>query len=429
MTHNSNPSHFRAMHDLVGTAYFPISALARLPLSMLVMGVLTYVVASSSDFAAAGIAAAATGVGVAVGAPLSGVASDRWGQRLTLLVATVAYAAAVIAVLATGATGGDAHTVSPPLLVAAVAAGIVVPQCGPMTRVRWIRGLSERGSERAVAEAQGYEGTIDELGFVLGPAAVGIIASIFGPAAPLYVIVALTAIVVPWFALHPSADFAAPVTRSGPTADRELGDQPVPVPWSLVSVLLAGMVGVGTIFGSLATTTAVFADETGHPGSGGLIYAALGLTSGAAALSVSRWSHRLTASTRWLACAVVLVPALALLWLPGVPWQMAVVLLLIGAPIGPILVTLFKVAGDRTPARRLGFVMTLLSAGITLGTAVGNWFGGEVADSGGHSAAISVAVGAGLAVLACAVVFATGRFMSEKRPVPSAPQGILEPLG
>ncbi len=86
----------------------------------------------------------------------------------------------------------------------------------------------------------------------------------------------------------------------------------------------------------------------------------------------------------------MLVAALALMWLPSVPWQMVVVLLFVGAPIGPILVTIFKVAGDHTPARRLGFIMTLLSAGITLGTSIGNWVGGEVANAGGHSAAIWV---------------------------------------
>jgi len=422
----SAPSHFRVMHDLVGSAYFPISALARLPLSMLVLGVLTYVVASSSDFAAAGIAAAVTGVGVAVGAPLSGIASDRWGQRPTLLVSTAVYVVAVVAVLAAGSSHGAGEALPPTLLAAAFVAGLVVPQCGPMTRVRWIRGLSARGADEAVEEAQGYEGTMDELGFVLGPAAVGIIAAAFGAAAPLYVLIALTAVVVPWFAVHPSARFAAPVHRSGPVGGSAPDTGPAAVSWGPVAILLTGMLGIGTIFGSLATITTVFADETGHPGSGGLIYAALGLASGAAALSVSRWSGRLTVPVRWLGCAVLLVPALALLWLPSAPWQMAVVLFLIGAPIGPVLVTIFRVAGDYTPARRLGLVMTLLSAGITLGTSIGNWVGGALADAGGHSAATWVALGAGLALFASGVVFTAVRSRAATRtPEPPPTRELL----
>lgn len=126
----------------------------------------------------------------------------------------------------------------------------------------------------------------------------------------------------------------------------------------------------------------------------------------------------------------MLVAALALMWLPSVPWQMVVVLLFVGAPIGPILVTIFKVAGDHTPARRLGFIMTLLSAGITLGTSIGNWVGGEVANAGGHSAAIWVAFGAGVSLLVCGVLFTVVRFepVSRASARPAA-QDVLEPLG
>jgi len=285
-----------------------------------------------------------------------------------------------------------------------------------------------------VGEAQGYESTMDELGFVLGPALVGVVATVFGPAAPLYVVCALTVIVVPWFALHPSERFAAPLRRTpAATAGASVEDTPAEdagrISWALISVLTLGMLAVGTIFGSLANATTVFADETGHAGSGGLIYAAMGLTSGAAALSVSRWSPRLTPAVRWLGCAVVLMPALILLWAPTVPWQMAAVLLLVGAPIGPVLVTIFKVAGDHTPVRRLGFIMTLLSAGITLGTALGNYSGGLIANTGGHSAVIWVSVGAGLVLVACALVVAAGRFTtSPARPHTSAPR-VLEPAG
>lgn len=127
---------------------------------------------------------------------------------------------------------------------------------------------------------------------------------------------------------------------------------------------------------------------------------------------------------RWIGCAVLLVPALALLWLPNAPWQMAVVLFLIGAPIGPVLVTIFRVAGEYTPARRLGLVMTLLSAGITLGTSIGNWVGGELADTGGHSAATWVALGAGLSLFASGVVFTAVRSRSAAR-TPAPPTGEL----
>lgn len=406
--HSGAPTGFKAMVALAGRSYFPVSALARLPLSMLVIGVLTYVVASASDFATAGAVAAIPGIGVAIGAPLSGAASDRWGQRPTLLVSAVLYVLALLWLLWAGAPREGGLSLAPQLAAAALAVGIVVPQAGPMTRVRWIRRLSGPGGDlRTLDAAQGYESTIDELGFVLGPAAVGLIAAVWGPAVPLWAALGLTVVIVPWFALHPTASLAAPV-HGRLHGEHEHSARAVGrsrVPWGLIAVLLLGMLSIGSIFGSLATTTTVFADETGHPGSGALVYATLGITSGAAALSVSRWPARWSASRRWVGCALVLVPLLALLWLPHQPWQMAVGLLLIGAPIGPVLVTVFGAAGARTPAHRLGLVMTLLSAGITLGTSIGNWLGGALADVGGHAAALWVTFGSGLALVAFGVLY------------------------
>lgn len=428
------PTGLKAMAALVGGSYFPVSALARLPLSMLVIGALTYVVSSASDFATAGAVAAIAGIGVAIGAPLSGAASDRWGQRVALLASSALYVAALLWLLWAGAPREGGLVLDLPLMGAALVAGIVVPQAGPMTRVRWILRLTGRGGDlKTLDAAQGYEATVDEMSFVLGPAAVGIIAAVFGPAVPLWVALALTLVFVPWFALHSSGAIAGPARRGHALHDPDASataathdadattdaatdattaaataaaKRAAGVPWALIGVFLLGMLSIGSVFGSLATVSTVFADETGHPGTGGLVYATLGLTSGAAALSVSRWPQRWSPARRWVGCAVVLVPVLALLWLASVPWHLAVVLLLVGAPIGPVLVTIFTAAGARTPSHRLGLVMTLLSAGITLGTSVGNWAGGLMADAGGHRDALWVTFASGVALLLSGIFYA-----------------------
>lgn len=348
-------------------------------------------------------------MGVAVGAPLSGAASDRWGQRITLLGASALYCLALLWLLAAGSPTGTALTMTPSLAGAAFAAGLVVPQCGPMTRVRWIRRLA--GTDPHTLEtAQGYESTIDELGFVLGPAAVGIIAVLTNPAAPLCTALALTVITVPWFALHPSVAFARAHPATAGPQRLETGA----IAWGLVGLLLLGMLSIGTVFGSLATITTVFAEETGHGDIGGLLYASIGLTSGIGALTVSRWPTAWSAARRWLGCSVALLPALALLWAASGPWQFALLLLLVGAPIGPILVTVFSAAGLRTPPHRLGLVMTLLSAGVTLGTSIGNLLAGTLADAGGHRLALWVTFAAGVALLAFGVLYAAAT-----RPVPA----------
>jgi MFS family permease len=437
------PAGLSSLLKAAGPSYFLVSALARLPLSMLVIGALTAVVGVSGNVAAGGAVAAIAGIGVAVGAPLSGLASDRFGQRPTLLVSAVLYVLALVAFLL--AAPGATHGVTPALALAAAAAGVVVPQAGPMTRVRWIRRwAAHRDGARSLEAAQGYESTVDELSFVLGPAAVGLIAALWGGTVPLLVALVLTALFIPWFALHPTSAYGARAHAQGtpggqaPAADpaaraaqgepaddaaATTGDvpsapaSPQAVPWGLLGLLLLGMLSIGSVFGSLATASTAFADETGHPGTGGLLYSTLGLTSGLAALSVSRWPAKWSIQGRWLTCAALLLPALALLWLATEPWHLAVLLLLVGAPIGPVLVTVFSAAGTRTPAHRLGLVMTLLSAGITLGTSLGNWLGGELALSGGHRLALWVTFGSGVALLVAGALFAAASRRKAVAPV------------
>lgn len=409
-------SGFSTMRAAFGSNYFIVSALARLPLSMLVLGVLTFVSHSTGQLSSAGAASAIAGVGVAVGAPLSGAAADRWGQRATLLVGGLAYCASLLWLLAAGSPGDEPLTFGPRLAAAAFCSGLVVPQCGPMTRVRWIRRLAGRDAH-ALTAAQGYESTIDELSFVLGPAAVGIIAVAAGPAAPLWVALALTVVTIPWFALHRSSASGAAHrgTATAATVDR--------VPWALVGVLLLGMLSIGTVFGSLATTTTAFVTEAGQPDIGGLVYAAIGITSGLGALSVARWPSRWSSAIRWIGCGAALVPALGLLWLAATPWQLSLLFLLVGAPIGPVLVTVFTAAGGATPAGRLGLVMTLLSAGVTLGTSIGNWAGGSLAETGGHAASLWVTFAAGCAVLVSGVLYATREALGRPRNLQRATEG------
>ena len=393
---------FRRLVRLMGWPYIIASGLARLPQSMLTIGALTYVAAGSGDFTTPGAVAAIAGVGVGIGAPIMGAASDAWGQRKVLLISALAYALALGALLWAGSPRSGAVTLDGPLIAAALVAGMVVPQVGPMTRVRWIRRLTGPNDRSSVDLAMGYESTVDELGYVLGPAAVGIVAAAAGAPIPLVIAGMLALLAVPAFAFDRNAHAGAPVRR---VPGAEVSGR-AKTAWGFMVIGIAGMLGIGAVFGSLATTVTVFADETGHAGTGGLMYAALGVTSGLGALSVSRWPARWSSSFRWLLCAALAVPATLLLLLPTEPWHMVLGLLLVGATIGPILVTVFSAAGQRTPAARLGLVMTLLSASITLGTSVGNFLGGAVSDASGHTAALVITVIAAVALLGCAAAMA-----------------------
>ena len=92
---------YRQLFALTGRAYILIAFLARLPLAMSQMGVLLLVAHTTGSFGAGGACAGALAIANAIGAPMLGAASDRFGQRIVLLVqswgAAVGLAAVVVA--------------------------------------------------------------------------------------------------------------------------------------------------------------------------------------------------------------------------------------------------------------------------------------------------------------------------------------------
>ena len=88
---------------------------------------------------------------------------------------------------------------------------------------------------------------------------------------------------------------------------------------------------------------------------------------------------------------------------------MIFVLLLVGVPVGPTMVTIYGIGSVVAPDERLGTVMTLLASGVVLGSALGSAWAGALAETSGHSGAFLVSIGAAgmlfvLGLVAAAVV-------------------------
>ena len=383
---------FARLPLLAGRSFIPLGLFARLPLAMLTVGTLTMVTSVSGSYAVGGVAAGAVGIGSALGAPLLGALADRQGQRPVLVAAAVINTAAVLALIL-AAAGMGTSGFQAAVLAAAFAAGASCPQVGPLARVRWM-ALTSRGrlqdNARDLDTALSYESTADEVTFVLGPALVGILASLLAPWLPLALAAAMTITLVPAFAAHPTHRAVRPHRRA---AGKATGTVPVAgrIP-PAVALPVFAMVCMGTFFGS--TQAALSSFSAGFAGSeiAGLLYAVMGLSSAATALSVAYWPRRFSLSWRWVLCAGLMAALALLLLVPSSLAAMVAVLLILGLPVGPVMVTVFAVGGVVAPARRLGTVMTALASGIVAGTALGSSIGGHLAEAGGHHAAFLVPV-------------------------------------
>lgn len=369
---------------------------------MQTIGVLTMVTGVSASYAIGGFAAGCVGVGAAVGAPVIGFLADRLGQKRVLLVLAGVNALLLAAVVLlsysvlprSGAGLGDGGTLA--VMAAALLVGATSPQVGPLSRVRWMalsRKLPAKEQGPAVDTALSLEGTADEVTFVLGPALVGLLASLVAPWLPLVIAAAMTAVLVTLFALHHTVEAVGPRVAASTVGNAGYVAKEKPN-WFLVAVPVAGMLAMGTFFGSSQTALTAFTGVHGSVDQAGLMYAIMGLSSAFTALSVAYWPEKFSYTWRWVVIAGLMAAVSVMFLVPASLGQMAWVLLLMGLPVGPVMVSIFSVGSVVAPQQWMGTVMTALSSGIVAGTALGSAVAGSLAESSGYSTAFLVPIAA-----------------------------------
>jgi MFS family permease len=156
---------------------------------------------------------------------------------------------------------------------------------------------------------------------------------------------------------------------------------------------------MGMFFGSTQTGLSAFSASFAASELAGLLYAVMGLSSAATALSVAYWPRTFAMIGRWMVSAGLMAGLSLLLLLPVSVWPMILVLLVLGLPVGPLMVTVFAIGGLVAPAGKLGTTMTALASGIVAGTALGSSVAGQLAQDHGYAAAFLIPVGAAAALL------------------------------
>ncbi len=402
---------YRRLFSLTGLGYIVIAFLGRLPLAMSQMGVLLFVAHRTGSFGAGGACAGALAVANAVGSPAAGSLADRLGQRSVVLLQSLLGATGLgVVVLIVSSGAGWAWAA-----LASAATGLLLPQVGPLARVRWRPIIARHhGGPALLDTAFSYEGSADEATFVLGPALVGIIAAVTDPAVGLIGALVLLAVFGTLFAVHPTAAMAYPESTARPGDGRLLTRG--------LLVLAGAQLVIGTVFGSVQTGATVIATSAGHEGIAGLLHATLGVGSVIAGLCMAAVPARIGHVTRWRATAGgLLVLATPLLLVHSIA-TLVPVLLVLGVCVAPYMITTFTLAESITPVQRTGAAMTLLAAATGMGYAVGAAVAGRLADLGGETPAFAVTVAAG--VLAVTVSSLGGRALRAPHAVPAAPAAV-----
>lgn len=393
----------RSLIQHTGWAYFPIAFIARLPFAMMVVGVLTLVASATGSVALAGLTSGAVGLGVVIAGPIIGDLVDRHGQRRVLVPVGIGNGI-LLALFPMVVLSG-----MPPALVLAAAAliGLSAPQAAALSRTRLMviagRWMSGERRERTLSRVMSYESAADETAFVVGPVLVGLLAGFIAPWAPIAIAAALSLVFVSAFAVHPSAALAdaTPHEAAKRAPLRAVLSRPV-------LVLVAATFAVGLFFGSTLTSLTAFAQSVGREDLSGLLYGLMGVGSAVLALTVMLLPRRFAFRWRWVAFATVLLAAAVGYALASDVPAVTVMLCLAGLGVGPTLVTLFSLAGERSPEGRSATTMTLLGSALTLAQATASALTGLLAEATSAQTAMMLPAVAALLVLALGVVNMVG---------------------
>ncbi|MER5438107.1 MFS transporter [Streptomyces sp. NPDC002790] len=370
-----------------------VSFLGRLPVAVIQFGSVLLVTRTSGSLATGGVVACALALGQVAMGPFVGRLADRRGQRPVVLVLALLNGLAIAAYT----LGALAGLPTAALIALGVLAGATVPGVGPLARARGVALVRrEGGDERVVNALLSLESTMDELSFVLGPALIGIASVVAHPAYAFGAAALLVAVCGTAFALHPSATAVPPAPAD--TRPRAGTDRPrLP---RQVHVVRAGLVLLGILLGGCGAGITALTEELGHGDQAGLVYAAMGVMSAVAGLSMAAVPARFTLRARWR----VATAAAALLSLPLIVTHsmtlLYVVVTAFGALFAPNLITGFGLTEHAVPRERLGEGMTAAVSAFVGGQAVTLAVAGRLAQTHGAAAAFAVgSVAAGAAFL------------------------------
>jgi len=367
-------------------AFSSTAVVARLPMSMVGIGIVLLVSAVYDSYGLAGRVSAALVVAQAVCGPQIARLIDRHGQARIMRPAIVVSATSLVALVVAATMQAPAVW----LYVTAVLVGATIGSFGSLVRARWNHALGD--DPRRVHTAYSLESALDELVFVIGPVAATVLATSVSPVAGL--VVPVVAMVVGGLA------FLSQRATEPPTAPAH---EPRPRGSVLrrpgMVVLLLVFVAIGSIFGATDVATVAFAEESGRKELAGVILAVFALGSLISGLlyGARHWVSPL--HRRFAIGVVALAVGVCAFFLAQSLWVLAAVMFVVGFAIAPSIINGNALVAELVPSGRLTEGLTWVGTGVSIGVSIGSSVAGTRIDAAGSHAGYLVVVVSGAAAL------------------------------
>jgi MFS family permease len=360
--------------------------IGRMPMAMFGLGTVLLISATTGKYGMAGVVSAVGSLGYAFSSPRIARLVDTRGQRRVLLPLLTVFAMATTALIVTVELKLPTWAFFAPGAIA----GASMPSLGTMVRTRWSALLA--GTPRLHA-AFSFESVADELCFVIGPAAVTLLATEVFPAAGIGVAALLCLGGTLWFAAQRATE--PEVMREAGAVRRKRPAQGAPAPGLVV--LAPVYLLLGAMFVSIDLSTISFAQHFGHKPLAGFILGTYAFGSATGGLWYGSRQWRTPVETRFAVTLTLTVLGVATFWAQPNLVTLTCGIYLCGLTIAPTLIAGFSLLEAQAKPGRRTEAMSWLSSGISVGVAAGASVVGFILDAHGARAGYVFAAACGAA--------------------------------
>ena len=371
--------------------------IARLPISMVGIGILMYVEAERGSYAIAGAVSGSVAIAAAIGGPLSSRLIDKLGQHrvlpIQILIIVICSVALVLLI--------PSNVPSPYLFIFAIGSGIAYPSIGALVRSRWTALLV---SGPILLTAFSIESIIDELIFIVGPTISATASVKIHPAAPQVIAIFLLVVGGLWLASMRSSE---------PPVNAKQGKPGKPVVFQNGLIYLWVVhVASGMFFGAVETAIIAFTKLAGQPIYGGIVIALWSFGSLVGGVVYGGLNLKSQLQKQLIVVSFLLIPATAGMVFVDSIFMLALLTIAAGIGVSPLLIASAAITQRRSPVGRTTEAIASMYAGIGLGFAFALAMAGWLIDTRGTNYAFALGAIAALLTFAITII-GRNKFSSE----------------
>jgi MFS family permease len=363
--------------------------IARLPISMVGIGVLMYVEAERGSYAIAGAVSGSISIAAAIGGPLSSRLIDKLGQHRVLPIQILIIAISSIALVVLI----PSNVPAPYLFIFSIASGLAYPSIGALVRSRWTALLV---SGPILLTAFSIESIIDELIFIVGPTIAATTSVKIHPAAPQVIAI---------FLLAGGGLWLASMRSSEPPVNTQPGKPGKPVILQNGLIYLWGVhIASGVFFGAVETSIIAYTKIAGKPIYGGIVIALWSFGSLIGGVVYGGMHFKSPLHKQLIVVSFLLVPATAAMVFVNSIFMLALLTIAAGIGVSPLLIASAAITQRRSPVGRTTEAIASMYAGIGLGFAFALAMAGWLIDNRGTSYAFALGALAALVTFAITII-------------------------